>query len=119
MQLGGDLGSTEETQRDFEAAFAEGKETVPRGARAWLSLTYEADPSGELVSPSTLSGATPTAVGLRLTGTSASKKPRPFDGDGSRAVAALAWQVRRARHVYAMLCVLLHGDITTERAAES
>ena len=94
----------------MDAAYAEGKEAVPRGARAWLSLTYEADSSGELVSPSAPSGAIPTATGLRLTGTSGSKKPRPFDGDGSRAVAALAWQVRRASHIHAMHVVLLQGD---------
>ena len=141
-QLGGsDQGSKEDAQRDMEALMAEGGEALPRLPRIWLGLTYEADGRGHLISPSTAhTGGHQRCRGavsegphsLTLGGRSA--LVRPFDGDGSRAVAALEGQVRplflidlrdssiyTSAHEWHMLvgspCIPLHFHLMSDRSA--
>ena len=83
----------------MECILAEGGEAIPRLPRVWLGLTYEADGQGHLISPAPASGlqrgrgaSSEASFALGLGGRFA--LPKPFNGDGSRAVAALAKQVR-------------------------
>ena len=95
----------------MEAAISEGGEPVPRLPRVWLGLTYEVDSNGQLITPvqhhgalvargggeasasaATASGSMAVPPGARGMG-GRGAIPRPFDGDGSRAVAALVRQV--------------------------
>ncbi|GAX76749.1 hypothetical protein CEUSTIGMA_g4196.t1 [Chlamydomonas eustigma] len=89
--LGGENASTEDVQRDMSSVLVEQGNVIPRTAKVWLSLIYETDGSGRLVSPSHMS----EAVHSGGRGGGKAVVPHPLEKDGSRAVAALVWQVSR------------------------